>query len=46
LEGAGHEVDEYHDIPGGVTMRFADPQGNALSVVQYGTSVAALAGSA
>jgi predicted enzyme related to lactoylglutathione lyase len=36
-------VQDFHDIPGGVTVAFADPAGNVLSVVQYGTSVEALA---
>jgi catechol 2,3-dioxygenase-like lactoylglutathione lyase family enzyme len=33
---------DYHDIPGGVKIAFADPAGNRLGAVQYGTSVEAL----
>lgn len=39
-------VRDFHDIPGGVTLAFADPAGNVLSVAQYGTSEAALAAEA
>ena len=33
---------DFHDIPGGVTLAFLDPAGNAIGVYQYGTSEAAL----
>lgn len=33
---------DYHDIPGGVVLSFADPAGNAVQVVQYGVSEADL----
>lgn len=40
LEAAGATIlRDYHDIPGGVTLQFADPDGNVLSAIQYGTSV-------
>jgi catechol 2,3-dioxygenase-like lactoylglutathione lyase family enzyme len=42
LEAAGVALDEYHQIPGGVKMAFADPSGNRLQAVQYGTSLDAL----
>lgn len=35
---------DFHDIPGGVTLVFADPAGNPVSTVQYGTSVAEVQG--
>ena len=39
LERAGATIlRDFHDIPGGVTLQFADPDGNALSVIQYGVS--------
>ncbi len=34
--------EEYHAIPGGVELDFADPAGNLLGVVQYGVDVASL----
>ena len=37
---------DLHDIPGGVILAFAGPDGTALSVSQYGTSVQALTGDA
>lgn len=37
-------LQDFHDIPGGVVLAFADPAGNVLSVSQYGTSVSALTG--
>lgn len=33
---------DLHDIPGGVTLAFADPAGNAIGVYQYGASEAEL----
>lgn len=33
---------DFHDIPGGVTLTFADPAGNPVSAVQYGVSEAQL----
>ncbi|MSQ29896.1 MAG: hypothetical protein EXR68_05350 [Dehalococcoidia bacterium] len=33
---------DFHDIPGGVTLSFLDPAGNAIGVYQYGTSEVAL----
>ena len=33
---------DYHDIPGGVVLGFADPAGNPLQVVQLGISAAEL----
>jgi predicted enzyme related to lactoylglutathione lyase len=36
---------EFHDIPGGVKLGFADRDGNPLAAVQYGVSVADLAAS-
>ena len=33
---------DYHDVPGGVVLSFADPAGNAVQVVQYGVSEADL----
>lgn len=33
---------DFHDIPGGVTLTFADPAGNPVSAVQYGASEAQL----
>jgi predicted enzyme related to lactoylglutathione lyase len=31
---------DYHDIPGGVVLEFADPDGNAISISQMGISCA------
>jgi len=31
---------DLHDIPGGITLSFADPAGNVLGVTQYGLTVA------
>ncbi len=37
LEAAGQSIlRDYHDIPGGVILAFADPAGNAVQVVQLG----------
>ncbi|HRF59396.1 MAG TPA: VOC family protein [Fimbriimonadaceae bacterium] len=33
----------FHDIPGGVTLDFTDPDGNPLQAVQLGVTAAALA---
>jgi predicted enzyme related to lactoylglutathione lyase len=33
---------DFHDIPGGVTLSFLDPAGNAIGLYQYGTSEAEL----
>lgn len=44
LVGAGATVAEsYHDIPGGVTLDFSDPDGNPLQAVQLGVTAADLA---
>ncbi len=37
LEAAGQPIlRDYHDIPGGVMLAFADPAGNAVQIVQLG----------
>ena len=37
LERAGVPItQEFHEIPGGVNLGFADPDGNPLAVYQYG----------
>lgn len=44
LEAAGTPIlRDYHDIPGGVVLAFADPAGNPVQVVQLGISEAELA---
>ena len=43
LEAAGHTIlSDYHDIPGGVVLVFADPAGNAVQIVQLGIDEAQL----
>ncbi len=43
LVANGVEVtQEFHDIPGGVKLAFADPSGNVLGLLQYGIAVADL----
>lgn len=45
LQAAGVTItQDYHDIPGGVKLGFADPAGNRLAVIQYGTNEAAIRG--
>ena len=43
LESGAEIRDSYHDIPGGVILDFADPDGNALRAAQYGISAKDLA---
>ena len=44
VQAAGRPlVRDYHDIPGGVVLAFADPAGNPVQVVQLGISEAELA---
>jgi len=41
LEMAGVEItQDYHDIPGGVVLEFADPDGNRITISQMGISTA------
>jgi catechol 2,3-dioxygenase-like lactoylglutathione lyase family enzyme len=42
LEGSGTDCAEYHDIPGGCVMDFADPDGNPIQAMQHGVSAAQL----
>jgi catechol 2,3-dioxygenase-like lactoylglutathione lyase family enzyme len=42
LAEAGIQAQDFHDVPGGVIMDFADPDGNALEAIQRGTTKAAL----
>ncbi len=45
LKAAGVAITrDYHDIPGGVTLAFRDPDGNPVAVYQYGVSVEELRG--
>ena len=45
LEAAGTTITgDYHDIPGGVTFDFVDPDGNPIEVVQHGVTTAELRG--
>jgi len=36
---------DYHDVPGGVVLDFADPDGNAIEAIQTGATAAGLAAS-
>ena len=36
LESAGHQVGNYHDVPGGVLVEFSDPDGNPIQAIQLG----------
>ena len=39
LTAAGAKVmQDYHDIPGGVVLELADPEGNTIDISQMGTS--------
>lgn len=43
IEAAGRPIlRDYHDIPGGVVLRFDDPAGNVVQVVQLGVTEAEL----
>ena len=43
VQAAGRPLlSDYHDIPGGVVLSFADPAGNPVQVVQQGISEAEL----
>lgn len=40
LEAAGVQIaDDYHDIPGGVIITFADPDGNPIQAIQMGITL-------
>lgn len=43
LEANGTKCADYHDIPGGCVMDFADPDGNQIQAMQTGVSAADLA---
>jgi predicted enzyme related to lactoylglutathione lyase len=36
VEAAGQLVGGYHDVPGGVVIDFADPDGNPIQAIQMG----------
>jgi|SRR5438477_4623788 len=40
--GGGSIAGEYHDIPGGVILDLADPEGNVFEVIQHGITCADL----
>src|SRR6266700_3165547 len=40
--GGGSVAGEYHDIPGGVILDLADPEGNVFEVIQHGITCADL----
>ena len=43
LAAAGAELaGSYHDVPGGVVLSFADPDGNPIQAIQLGVKVADL----
>lgn len=42
LEAAGTACADYHDIPTGCVMDFADPDGNPIQAMQVGIKAAAL----
>jgi|GEM_PF-526150 len=43
LKAAGISADEpFHDVPGGVILKFEDPDGNPLQAIQTGITVADL----
>jgi predicted enzyme related to lactoylglutathione lyase len=40
--GGGRVTEDYHDIPGGVVLEFADPDGNHIDITQMGVTCADL----
>ena len=43
LEGAGHTIGAYHDVPGGVVLDFSDLDGNPIQAIQNGITTKDLA---